>query len=81
MKVNSPVGEFPFRVKDVSLKDGRLNLEGSMGAWPARVLIDRSDVPSLLRLAPKVVLGFCRLLTINKRRDTKGAGEEGQGRA
>ena len=61
MKVSSPVGEFPFEIKKVSLKDGRLTLVGHMGAWPATIRIDRSDVPALVRMTPRLIVGLGRL--------------------
>jgi hypothetical protein len=55
MKVSSPVGDFPFEVKRLRVRSGGLHLEGSMGAWPARVVIAPSDVPALLRVcAPPI---------------------------
>jgi hypothetical protein len=51
MKVSSPVGDFPFEVKRLRVRSGGLHLEGSMGAWPARVVIGPTDVPALIRIA------------------------------
>jgi len=51
MKVSSPVGDFPFEVKRLRLGPGGLHLEGSMGAWPSRVVIGVGDVPALMRVA------------------------------
>jgi hypothetical protein len=51
MKVSSPVGDFPFEVKRLRVRSGGLHLEGSMGAWPARVVIGPADAPALIRVA------------------------------
>lgn len=53
MKVSSPIGELPFQPTDVRLRGGRVEVEGVMGAWPAHVIIEPADIPSLLRLARK----------------------------
>ena len=51
MKVSSPVGDFPFEVTRLRLRAGGLHVEGSMGAWPSRVVINAGDIPALLRVA------------------------------
>ncbi|HEY6278242.1 MAG TPA: hypothetical protein VIX86_18140 [Streptosporangiaceae bacterium] len=53
MKVSSPVGELPFEPTALRLCGGRVEIEGVMGAWPARVVIEPADLPSLLRLVRK----------------------------
>lgn len=56
MKVSSPVGDFPFEARSLRVRDGRLVLEGSMGAWPARVEMEPADALHLIRLVPAPVL-------------------------
>jgi hypothetical protein len=56
MKVSSPVGDFPFEVRAVTLEGRTLIVQGSMGAWPARVEVGPDDIPRLLRLIPTPVL-------------------------
>ena len=56
MKVSSPVGEFPFEARSLRVRNGRLVLEGSMGAWPARVEMEPADALHLIRLIPVPVL-------------------------
>ncbi len=56
MKVSSPVGEFPFEPRRLKLKDGHLVLEGSMGAWPAKVEMELGDLVRIARLVPWPVL-------------------------
>ena len=50
MKVSSPIGELPFEPRKVSLKDGGIEIQGLMGAWPAHVHIGLDDLPALARL-------------------------------
>jgi len=51
MKVSSPVGDFPFAIDAVQLRDRRLRLRGHMGAWPAEVELEPRD---LLQLPPQI---------------------------
>ena len=46
MRVTSPIGDLPFEPRRVRLVRGGVELEGAMGAWPARVRIDASDLPA-----------------------------------
>jgi hypothetical protein len=50
MKVSSPIGDLPFEPKRIRIKDRKVQIDGVMGAWPAKVVIDASDVPSILKL-------------------------------
>ena len=50
MKVSSPIGDLPFEPKRIRIKDRKVQIDGVMGAWPAKVVIEASDVPSILRL-------------------------------
>ena len=52
MKVSSPVGDFPFEARRLLVRDGRIVLEGAMGAWPARVEMEPKDIVALARLGP-----------------------------
>jgi hypothetical protein len=56
MKVSSPIGDFPFEARRLTLAGRVLVVEGSMGAWPARIEIASNDIPRLLRLIPAPVL-------------------------
>jgi hypothetical protein len=51
MKVSSPIGELPFEPTALRMRGGRVEVQGVMGAWPAHVVIEPADLPSLLRLA------------------------------
>lgn len=50
MKVSSPIGELPFEPKRLRVRRSFIEVEGEMGAWPARVEIAWSDIPALVRL-------------------------------
>jgi hypothetical protein len=56
MKVSSPVGDFPFEPRRVRSGHHSLVVEGSMGAWPARVEVGLGDVPAIVRLVPGLLL-------------------------
>ena len=72
MKVSSPVGEFPFEPRALSLRERRLRLDGAIGAWPAHVEIGAADLPPLLRLAgpllPLALAIAALVLLLNRRR-------------
>ncbi|MEI6363447.1 MAG: hypothetical protein WCP95_15090 [Actinomycetes bacterium] len=53
MRVSSPIGELPFEPVSLHYRNKTLVMEGSMGAWPARVVIEPADIPSVLRLVAK----------------------------
>ena len=51
MKVTSPIGEMPFTADRARLTRHGVIIEGSMGAWPAKVTVSAADTPQLLRVA------------------------------
>ena len=53
MKVSSPIGELPFEPRKLTVCSGGIKVDGVMGAWPAQVQIDPSDLPALARLLAK----------------------------
>jgi len=55
MKVSSPVGDFPFDPKRLEISESGLVLHGEMGAWPATVRVDLSDLPALMALIPRPI--------------------------
>jgi hypothetical protein len=77
VRVSSPIGDLPFEPRRVRLVRGGVELEGAMGAWPARVRVDASDLPALARLVPRpaiaaavVGLGVATVLHRRRRRPT-----------
>lgn len=51
MKVSSPIGELPFEPTSLRYSRTGIEMEGVMGAWPARVHISGRDIPRLVRVA------------------------------
>jgi hypothetical protein len=77
MKVSSPVGDFPFEAKRLTLRNRRMVLEGAMGAWPAKVELEPKDIVGLVRLIPWPVLAVVGLALVDlyaTRRRTGRAG-------
>jgi hypothetical protein len=56
MKVSSPIGDLPFEPQRLSVRGTALEVEGVMGAWPARVQVTAADLPALARLVAKPAL-------------------------
>ncbi len=59
MKVASPVGDFPFQLRAVRREGRHLVIDGTMGAWPARVEVGLDDVRDAVRVVGtrQIVLG------------------------
>ena len=53
MKVSSPIGDLPFEPRSMRFSRRGIELDGVMGAWPAKVEIDGSDIPALVRVTAK----------------------------
>ena len=53
MRVSSPIGDLPFEPRKLRLRNGGIQMEGVMGAWPAQVQIGLEDIPGILRLLAK----------------------------
>lgn len=49
MKVQSPVGEYPYEIRRVRLRGGRLAVDGSLGVWETTMEIEPSDLAALGR--------------------------------
>jgi hypothetical protein len=52
MRVSSPIGELPFTAERVRVSRTGIDIDGTMGAWPAHVHVDAADLPRLARLLP-----------------------------
>lgn len=63
MKVSSPIGDLPFKPTSITLKDGALHMEGTMGAWPAHVQIEKSDIYDLAYLIRYPLIAFLVVIT------------------
>ena len=66
MRVSSPIGDLPFEPHTLRLRDGGLQIDGVMGAWPAQVSIGLDDAPAVLRLLakPAAVVAAVLALTV-----------------
>jgi hypothetical protein len=53
VRVSSPIGDLPFEPRALRLRNGGLEIDGVMGAWPAQVSIGLDDAPAVLRLLAK----------------------------
>jgi len=52
VRVSSPIGDLPFEPRRVRVTRAGVEIEGTMGAWPAHVHVDAADLPMLARLLP-----------------------------
>lgn len=64
MRVSSPIGELPFEPVRLRYEDQTLVIEGAMGAWPARVVVEPGDIPGVLRLIPRPALAAAAALAV-----------------
>jgi hypothetical protein len=64
MRVSSPIGDLPFEPRKLRLRNGGIQMEGVMGAWPAKVQIGLEDIPGILRLLAKPAGIAAAVLTI-----------------
>jgi hypothetical protein len=53
VRVSSPIGDLPFTPTSMHVSRDGLDIDGAMGAWPAHVHVDATDLPVLARLLPR----------------------------
>lgn len=58
MKVSSPIGDLPFKPTRLQVKDKSIHMDGSMGAWPAHVQIEVSDMLDIAYLLRYILLAL-----------------------
>jgi hypothetical protein len=58
MKVSSPIGDLPFKPTQLKVKEGAIHMDGTMGAWPAHVQIEMSDIFEIAYLLRYVLLAL-----------------------
>jgi hypothetical protein len=58
VRVSSPIGDLPFVPERVRVTRSGVEIEGTMGAWPAHVHVDAADLPALARLLPRRALSL-----------------------
>lgn len=70
MKVSSPIGELPFEPTGLRYTRAGIELDGVMGAWPARVQISGKDIPRLIKVALAGSAVRSAVITVFGRRGT-----------
>lgn len=58
MKVQSPVGTFPVRVRGVRVARSGVRVDASMGAWRSSVSLERADLPLLVGAGSSLLAAF-----------------------
>jgi hypothetical protein len=66
MKVQSPLGEFEYRVKGVTFDSGRIKVAGSLGQWETTMVVERSDLIAWGRRAVPAVAVVAGLLAARR---------------
>jgi hypothetical protein len=66
MRINSPVGEYEYRVTGVKFDRGRIEVAGSLGQWETTVVIEPSDWLMLGRRAAPVLAGVAALAALKR---------------
>jgi hypothetical protein len=66
MKINSPVGEYEYRVTGVKLEGGRVEVAGSLGQWETTVVIEPSDWLALGRRVAPVLAGVAAIAALKR---------------
>jgi hypothetical protein len=77
MRVSSPIGDLPFEARRIRAGRSGVEIEGTMGAWPAHLHVDAADLPALARLLPlralSLAAGAGLLAAVALRRRTRSA--------
>jgi hypothetical protein len=68
VKISSPVGEYEYRVERVRFRDGRLEVQGSLGQWETTTSFDRADLWNLLRKTRIPLMVATALIAVTRRR-------------
>lgn len=66
MRVSSPIGDLPFEPRHLRYSSKGIEVTGAMGAWPAQVHLDVSDVPAILRMLRVPLIVMCLALALLK---------------
>jgi hypothetical protein len=57
MRVRSPIGDLPFTVTGVRVRDRELVVDGELGTWRSQIEISAADIPMLARALRTPLLG------------------------
>jgi hypothetical protein len=66
MRINSPVGEYEYRVTGVKFDRGRVEVAGSLGQWDTTMVIEPSDWLTLGRRVAPVLAGIAALVVLKR---------------
>lgn len=66
MRVQSPLGEFEYRVTGVRVDRGRIEVAGSLGQWETTMVIEPSDWLEWGRRAAPAVAALAGLLAARR---------------
>jgi hypothetical protein len=67
VKINSPIGEFDYRVEHVAFRDGRLEVAGRLGEWETTTIVEASDFLGLVRRLARPLALAAGLLLVTRR--------------
>ncbi|MFN8163887.1 MAG: hypothetical protein U0R26_08655 [Solirubrobacterales bacterium] len=76
MKVNSPLGELPYRFEGLGLRDGSLVVRGRVSEWDSQLVLEPGDLAVIARalaLSAVALAGAAVAFLAIRRRARRGA--------
>lgn len=75
MKVNSPLGELPYRFEGLALRDGSLVVRGRISEWDSQLVLEPGDLAAIARALalPAAALAGAAVALVAIRRARRGA--------
>ena len=74
MKVRSPLGDYDYRVERVAVRDGQLEVTGSLGQWETTMVVERSDLIELARRSAPALAAVCAIALLTRRHKRVSSG-------
>jgi hypothetical protein len=68
VKVSTPLGDYDYRVERVAVRHGQLEVDGSLGAWQTKMVIERSDLSAWARRAAPALAAAAVVAIVTRRR-------------
>ena len=70
MKITTPLGDYDYRIDRVAVRDGRLEVDGRLGEWDTKMIVERSDIIELAKRAAPLLglLSAAALVTWRQKR-------------
>jgi hypothetical protein len=68
VKIRSPLGDYDYRVERVAVRDGQLEVTGSLGQWETTMVVERADLIELARRAAPALAVVCAIALVTRRR-------------